>query len=807
MNLDSHLIVRTQPTARKKNTVLWGNYRITVLQDRLFRIEHNGRRKFRDEATQSVWYRDFGEIEFTLKREKERLVVQTKACSLILRKNRKDCAVLLNGQELPLTNAGNLKGTYRTLDQCDGEVWSDFIREKKKIRLSNGVCSKTGIALFDDAKSLTLATDGQVKAECGLGTDEYLFVYGNDYRAAVRALYLITGNVPLLPRYALGNWWSRYYPYSDEGYYKLLNRFEEHGVPLTVAAVDMDWHYSTNVDEEKKITESGRNEEYYGGNKGWTGYSWNKTLFPDYRKFLREVKSRKLKVMLNLHPADGVRWWEDAYPAMAQVMGQDPADGKQIPFDFSDPKFINEYFCILHRPYERDGVDFWWIDWQQGTKSNVEGLDPLWSLNHYHYLENAASQPNALILSRYAGIGSHRYPVGFSGDTVISWATLKYLVYFTQTATNVGYVWWSHDIGGHMMGTHEFELYLRHLQFGVFSPINRMHCSDMYTITKEPWAYPNGCGKIAEDWLRLRHAMIPFLYACNYRTAYEGRALIQPLYYQWSDCPEAYQTDEEYLFGESLLVAPVLTPLRKDGYSYTKVWLPEGKWTDLFTEDEYCVEEGGREITMMRRLDSVPVLAKAGALIPLSEDKGNGAENPVNLKILLYAGKGAFDLYEDALVNGKKKEAVTKLTSCLVEKEGICEQTLNVQTVGARGVVPKDRSIKVAFQSVSEGSVEVYEDGVRLPEEKLLTDTLSISFPVRVGKHYTVRATYAKKSSLEKMKERMGKILTECEDDNPIKFWHVYQPMMNLQSERELIEFIKKSALKECNKKRLLENL
>ena len=169
----------------------------------------------------------------------------------------------------------------------------------------------------------------------------------------------------------------------------------------------------------------------------------------------------------------------------------------------SSKRFLEAYFRILHHPLEQDGVDFWWIDWQQGTASAKDGLDPLWALNHYHYLAHAARHRHPLIMSRYAGIGSHRYPIGFSGDTTISWATLRLMPYFTATAANCGYSWWSHDIGGHHLGEKDDELYLRFLQFGVFNPINRMHCTDSPMLTKEPWAYENGIGQLAADALRL----------------------------------------------------------------------------------------------------------------------------------------------------------------------------------------------------------------------------------------------------------------------------------------------------------------
>ena len=152
----------------------------------------------------------------------------------------------------------------------------------------------------------------------------------------------------------------------------------------------------------------------------------------------------------------------------------------------------------------------------------MQGLDPLWALNHYHYLDNGQNNNSPLILSRYSGVGSHRYPLGFSGDTFVTWQTLKYLTYFTPTASNVGYCWWSHDIGGHYNGYKNHELFVRHVQFGVFSPINRLHCSHYPVCTKEPWVYKNGTGAIVEDWLKLRHKLIPLIYTASKKTTEKG---------------------------------------------------------------------------------------------------------------------------------------------------------------------------------------------------------------------------------------------------------------------------------------------
>lgn len=307
--------------------LFWGDYRITVLQDRLLRIEKNNQKIYRDEATQSIWFRNTEQQDFSAEGGEGFICVKTRACSLYLSEKLEDCYVLLGEKKCALNNAENLKGTYRTLDRCDGNrfIPSRFKKDgvEYDIELDSGVCSKNGVAVINDEDSLSLGQSGEVLPKRGVGSDLYVFAYGNDYRAAVRALYLICGAPPIVPRFALGNWWSRYHEYTDKEYLRLLQRFSDNNVPLTVATVDMDWHYSVNIDEELGITRSGKNTpEYVGdGSLGWTGYSWNKNLFPDYKKFLAEVKARGLKITLNLHPADGVRWWESAYNEMARALG------------------------------------------------------------------------------------------------------------------------------------------------------------------------------------------------------------------------------------------------------------------------------------------------------------------------------------------------------------------------------------------------------------------------------------------------------------------------------------------------------
>ncbi len=810
--LSKHLIAKTNPYALQQNIVCWKDYRITVLADRLFRIEKSENKQFRDDATQSVWFRNVNKQEFTFTENGDSAVITTPRCSLVLCKNREDCRIVLNGKSLKIDNSANLKGTYRTLDQCNGSLFHGNMYNANKekfyydIEFEEGVCSKNGVAVINDSNSLTLGQDGEIKPEIACGSDEYVFAYGNDYRGAIKALYEITGKTPLVPRFALGNWWSRYHVYTQDEYLKLLQRFEDRDVPLTVATIDMDWHYSTKMEEDLHITELGRNTEYYGGNNGWTGYSWNKRLFPDHKAMLKEIKRKNLKITLNLHPADGIRWWEDHYADMANAIGVDPKTMQKIPFDIADTNFINAYFECLHKPLEREGVDFWWVDWQQGTNSKLKGLDPLWALNHYHTLDNGKESSTPLLLSRYCGVGTHRYPLGFSGDTFTTWKTLKYLPYFTLTASNVGYSWWSHDIGGHYNGEKNDELYVRHLQYGVFSPIMRLHCSNAETATKEPWAYKNGAGKIAEDFMRFRHKLIPYLYTESINTHERGSTLVEPLYYEWNN-KNAHKYKTQYLFGSQLMVSPVVTKRLSDGYARTKVWLPKGIWTDIFTGDKYYAGENGREVTMLRTLDSIPVLIREGGILPTSADSGNVCDNPQKLHVSVWNGNGNFTLREDGNVLGNTNAYNTEFTTEYCENGNKCTQKLKIAGNGDYGVIPQNRVIRINFKDIApEVKAVVYKNGKALETANLYQDFCACEFVYENSCEYLIEVTFEKQSEVQLVIDRALKVLLTIEGSANEK--HVlFKNIKNITTINEYESLVSACKLSSGAKLRLLETL
>ena len=692
-----------RPKANPAAVLTGANYRITVLTPALIRLEWADSGLFEDRASTFAVNRDLPVPPFAVRDDRGRLELVTDRLHLFYDRGRFSAAGLSVEALGGVTNyhsvwrfgddAAGEGGTARTLDGVDGAV-----------PLGPGVVSQTGIAVIDDSRSFLFGDDGLAATRIDGSMDLYVFAAGRDYAAAVRDLYRVSGAQPILPRWALGNWWSRYHPYSARDYQALMDEFADRGLPFSVSVLDMDWH-RTDVDPRH--------------GSGWTGYSWNRDLFPDPVSFLRNLHERGLRVTLNVHPADGIRPFEDAYDRVAEALGATRDD--TILFDPTDRAFLDAYFDLVHHPLEDEGVDFWWLDWQQGTSSRIPDVDPLWLLNHFHFLDSARGGRRPLTFSRFAGPGSHRYPIGFSGDAVISWASLDFQPYFTATASNIGYGWWSHDIGGHLFGLKDDALAARWVQFGVFSPISRLHSSAHPFIRKEPWVFGVEAERSMTSALRFRHRLVPYLHTMNARGAFLGEPMVQPLYWRWPEAPEAYDFANQYLFGTELMVAPITTPQDDTlGLGSVAAWLPEGAWSDLYTGRRYV---GGRQVRLHRTLQDIPVLLRAGGVLPLAIGTANDTANPEALEVVVAMGAdGRFELLEDS-EGGDGRDPARWATTVLEYDDARRLITINAAS-GAVDMLPPTRSWTVTVLGAADGTrAEV--DGIDL--EPLVTDA-GISF-------------------------------------------------------------------------------
>lgn len=636
---DGCLSLGCDPIPNPAACVVGSQYRFTVLSDKVLRYEWAEDGCFEDRASTFAIWRNFPAPAFRLEDRGHEIELTTAEFSLKYNK-KKFCT---NGfhvkfsAKLPTAVWGaewrfgqssaykNLGGTARTLDKVEG-----------RCDMGLGLLSRRGYANIDDSTSMLFERSGfATPRRPGNRIDGYLFAYGSDYKGAMRSFYDISGHQPSVPRWCLGNWWGRYHAYSHVEYIGLMDRFREKDVPLSVAVIDMDWHWVN----EPNVPHS-----------GWTGYSWNTDLFPHPKAFTRALAERHLRITLNDHPHSGVHKHEDVYQELAEKLGHDKMSEQPISFDPTSPEFMQAYFDIVHRRLEEIGCDFWWIDWQQGTETQIPGLDPLWLLNHFQYLDTKQAKPDSrpIIFSRYAGPGSHRYPVGFSGDAVASWASLRFQPAFTATSSNIGFGWWSHDVGGHLAGERDDECTTRWIQYAVFSPILRLHSTNSRWMSKDPWLYRAEHTVAIQKALRFRHRLVPYIYSCHVSVE-PDLPLVRPLYWEYPTRDVAYRYPNEYSFGHSLIVSPIVDPRdSRTNFARTKVWIPPHRHVDIFTGVVYS---GDRELDMYRTLDSIPVLAPEGSIIPLDQlpTPANGCKNPDSYEVIVIVGRdGYFEIIEDS---------------------------------------------------------------------------------------------------------------------------------------------------------------
>ena len=695
------------PVANSAAVVSAGNVRFTVLTPQLIRLESATDGHFVDDASLIFLNRNLPVPAFHKKVTSREVMIDTADLHLVYRLGDgqgftpQNLSISLKVDGRPVTwhpgmaTTGNLLGTTRTLDGAQG---GEHLREP----IGQGLVSREGWAVVDDSGPLfdsvafgtahDPTTQPWVKPRpSDERSDLYFFGYGHDYKTALGDYVRVAGRIPLPPRFAFGAWWSRYWAYTDQELRDLVNGFHENNLPLDVFVIDMDWHktFGRHFDEQ----------DASGHSKGWSGYTWDSTLFPDPTDFLTELHDQGLKVTLNLHPASGVQPWEAAYPEFARKMGMDPASGKYVPFDLTNRTFALNYMDLLHHPLERQGVDFWWLDWQQEGKTQVAGVNPTWWLNYIHFTDQEHEGKRPLLFHRWGGLGNHRYQIGFSGDTVSVWESLAFQPWFTATAANVGYAYWSHDIGGHMPGKVDPELYARWIQFGVFSPILRTHTTKNPEAERRVWAYPEPFSDVMRSAFQLRYAMQPYLYTEARRTYDTGVAFDRPLYYDYPEASEAYTAKNEYMFGDNLLVAPVTSPADgQTGLSTEHVWLPKGEWIEWSTGAHL---HGPVTLDRTYAIEQLSVFVKAGTILPMQPPMLYTGQKPIDPLILtvfpLADGQtSTYSVYEDSgHAEDYQKNVDTAWTEVNVQQHGD-ELTAKVAPVhGSFEGMPQQRRIEL----------------------------------------------------------------------------------------------------------------
>ncbi len=683
----------TKAKSDDKAMLSGNNYRISIISERIVRLEFSPSGQFIDRPTQLVRNRNIGLADFSVQQDANILQITTKYFVLNYIKGQPFIGAKVDPMK-------NLKITLISRDKDRSKDWYYGHPEARNMKgnmvgvdvsipkqLERGLYSLDGFASIDDSLSKVILEDGTLADPPLDHTDIYVFMYDRDFKQALFDYFKMTGAPSLIPRYALGNWWSRNITYDDKSIRELIRKFEKKKIPLAVMLFDHDWH-SRNVGEYKDLK---------------TGYTFNSVLFKDPKSMIDEFHKRGVRVGVCVDPIKGFYPHEAFYKQASEYLGL--TDSKIILFDPFNPKLVDIMFKVFLHPLESLGIDFFWND---STGDN--NVTKLWSMNHYMYLDSGRnSNRRPMLLARGGIYAPHRYPVLYGGSSEISWESLKQLPFRYLNAANIGVSWWSHDVGGNHGGVEEGELYVRYVQLSTFSPILRFHGARGPYYKKEPWLWDSKTLNIAVDYLRLRHRLIPYLYTEAYNYTKAGTPLIQPFYYNYMWVYDDSLYRNQYYFGSQLLVCPILD--RKDSVmnrTIHRFFIPDGIWYDFVTGKKF---PGNKKYISFFKEEDYPVFAHGGSIIPLSNRSDyNNTGLPTDLEIQIFPGvSNTYTMYEDDGITSLYKEGYYLKTS--IDYNYLRNNyTVIIRSIdGKSGIVPEKRNYKMVFRNTKEAEdVTVY---------------------------------------------------------------------------------------------------
>ena len=669
-------------------------YRISIISDVLIRFEYSNDGKFSDYPTLFAKDRSFGKPSVKVKEDESILVISNDVFMIEYKKESPyvgtklvpdaNLRVTINGTEkvwyFNHPEARNFKGSSYSLDDTKGRVKYD-----------NGLFSLDGFVSIDDAKTPILTNYGNIISSNYKNIDTYLFIYNNDFGKGLKDYFNLTGFPSLIPRYALGVWWYKDEIYNERDIYKLVNNFKENNIPLSVIM----------------LGDKARNN--FGTN---ISFSVNRELFPFISKLSKDLHDNDIRLGLNIRTNGIISKNETNYNNFINAYGSNK--GEDIPFNVFDYKLCDSFLKNIINPVIESGVDFLWVD-DNNSKSKLMN----YTTNYYLYKNfSKYKDKRNFIISRNNGVCAHNLGALYSGNTPVSFKTLRLLPFYNSTSSNIGISWWSHDIGGFKGGSEDEELYIRYVQLGTYSPILRLSSESGKYYKREPWKWDAKTNKIAGDYLRIRQKLIPYIYTEAYKYSTNGSPIVQPLYYRYPETYDEPLYKNEYYFGSSFFICPITN--KKDNVMNRvvhKIFLPNGIWYDFKTGKKFV---GGKRYTTFYKDEDYPVYASSGAIIPMARndnDNLNSIKPPETLEVQIFPGKSnAYKLYEDDGVSNMYKDGYSFTTQIEYFYK---ENDFSVQITpleGKKGVIPEKRNYVINFRNTkSTKDVQVFVNEINIP--------------------------------------------------------------------------------------------
>ena len=663
----------------KKDSMIIGNkYRISILTERLVRLEYNPKGIFEDRPTQRVIYRNFPKVNYTATQSETLLQVITSYFTLDYVKEH----TFVGSKIAPSTNLKiTLNGTDRTWNYNHpearnyGTITYSLDNFRGKLKLDKGLYSTDGFACIDDSDSLVLNEKGMFQNRPDKELDLYVFMYKKDLGLCLQDYYKLTGYPLMIPRYALGNWWYKDSTYTNQDIYKFIKKFSEEEIPLSVFLLGNKWH---------------KENDYYTFN--------DKIIEPlKLKKFL---DSKQIKLGLTINPSSNIYQNTETYNAIAPSLSQD----NQLNFLPVNNNKLNLYTSNVINKLINGGVDIFNIDYNNKGDKLTSSL-----FNQYHYVTEVTTlNKRSVVLTRNHNVAIHRYGIVVTGKTIVDWETLAILPRYNYSASNMGISYVANAIGGYYKGIEDFELFIRYIQLGVFSPMLILASDDGEYYRREPWRWDISQREIIKKYLNLRNKLIPYLYTEAYLYHTIGSPIIQPLYYEYPKIYDEPLYINQYFFGSQMLVCPIT---KKKNMIMNRVvqrlFIPNGTWYELESGKKYL---GNKYYMSFYRDEDYPVFCREGSIIVMSLDKNT--DNPVNLEVDIFPGSnGNYTLYEDDGITDSFKNGAAAITEYTYNYSKNTYELI-IEPNAYQGLVPPIRSYKIKFRNTNSASITV-SDGVK----------------------------------------------------------------------------------------------
>ena len=662
--------------SKRKSPITFGNARFTVYTPGCVRLEYADKAQFSPYPSVLVGTKSANGVRADVLIKGKTLTLKTDRLTLHYTDNGEN----FSPQNLRIEHKNHVGGTERWVPGKADNGNLGIVKRSldfwkwcggPEAQPVEGLLSRDGGHLVPDEPRVYWNTDREwiEHRSRQVWFDGYFFAYGNDFKQALKDFVHVFGPIPMVPRWTFGFWYSRWYAYTDKEFVELAQRYRKEKIPIDVMIIDTDWR------------------------DGWGGYDWSKKYFPKPEKALKALHDMGLRTSLNDHPGyDGYEPLppnDSHIPGIEKALGPCPHNGEWA-CDWSNKQALTYWRDHVLGPFFDQGMDFWWIDgWIKSPSNNLNSQ--LWANRHYYELSVEKTQKRGMILSRWGGIGSHRYPVQFSGDTHSNWETLKHQIEFTARSGNLGAAYWSHDIGGFHEKKIDEETFIRWFQFGSLSPVFRTHSA--FGI-REPWHFSASCKRLFRKQTHLRYALAPYFYGLAREAHETGMPLCRPLYLEYNDNDGgAFDRKHQYTLGRDLLIIPADAPVDKvTGHQRKRAYFPNGRWLGLETDEAFLgLHDGFIDIPLER----IPVYVREGAIIP-TQPVGDalGVASPEEIHFDCFPAeqvKSAYDLYEDDGETLACEDGAFAVTKVKVNRTADTIRCQIAEPVGRYRGMPKSR--------------------------------------------------------------------------------------------------------------------